>query len=266
MGDSSRGGLPKMESRVHFKSMKLQTSTIMDALLAYEKEHLGHPATTLQGEPFLSSELQFLQVYLSSSYHDKIPLATAANTLDDLPLDVWHHFPLFLYESVHAGNTGRIVARALSFLKWLGAQGEVEIPLNLHRQSLKSGEKEIKRLQQIHKHLALLLNNKVYHPGPTDQPEDLAWLDELHLMTRPVAVSNHTDIYKVVTKNRKQGYAGLTGEASGAAIAFKADPLLLRLLQPGDRMSLTLGCNPEGSHFLKDYDRPLVNLNFHCDE
>lgn len=243
--------------------MESVTTSLFELMLQYEEITLGQHAVSLQGDRFLSSELQFFNSYLTQSANDESDQnKNFHDPLTQIEPGTLCKYPLHLYELGLEGNLNKSIQRSVSFFKWLISESPENESIPMYLNALKMGEKEIKRLLQIHQHLSAVIYSRLFIPGPTDQLDDLEWLDDFHLMGKPVAISTLEDTFTVKAKNRKTSLVYLMGQETYQAIVFKADSVLCRLIRIEDQLPLTLGQDEDGGYFLKDYKKPLVDINF----
>lgn len=229
-----------------------------DLFLAYERDLLGAQSVSMSGRPFLSTELAWLDRYVCERVEDgRDPEAGTSVSLDAVSAEAWAAYPAWLYARPDLDRPGleRAVKRAASFLAWL-AGAHPDPATAILQGALKTGARDVKRLHRIHAHLSDAVRSRVFTPGPTDDPETIDWQEGLATAQWPAFAALREDTFTVRSKNRKSRLVYLLGRDTREAIVLRADPALLSLLLPGDRLPLKLGATADGLSCLLDYDKP----------
>ncbi len=229
--------------------MNLSEQSILTLMLAYESELWGRASLNLHGQPFLNSELQWLNRYFYSEDGRSFSEGKCTQTFAEVDREQWAAFAQILYASpvIVKGEWARVMARIKSFCKWLKKRfPEDGLTIDVILTAVKEGGKEVERLFKCHR----MLQNSL-HPTPTLQ--DLAPVDEQDALLHIASQSQMDglfepieDIFAVLSRDLKQQCVYLRGEAGGQHAVLALPPTLLRSLRTGDRLHLTLGIPNEG--------------------
>lgn len=235
-------------------------------LLDYEREHFGNHGIALNGDAFLSSELQWLNRYIAEMLEQNFNLNYLTQLhFDNLQTENWSYFSNYIYQhdSIQKVDLGKITQKTISFLKWLKIQLPEKSPeILLAEGALKMGKKEVTRLLKIHQHFSALIHSRVYIPEPTEEPELIELNEAFSQSQFEETHSKFHEDFEVVSKNKKLEMLYLKGVEQHRAIVLKVDSLLVKKIAVGDRFPLTLGLTKSQQTLLLNYGYPLFQKKF----
>ena len=231
--------------------------SLFEILLQYEKNKFGVSSKDLSDNLILSSDLEWIHRYfienngIDSSFNFRL-----------IELKEWSEFPRFIYESLKQDRSqfGHIMSVCQHFLVWLSEKKFLEISdFQLITNLLKFEKKQIERLIKIHKHLAKLMNSKIYTPSPTDDIDSIELFEQFHQAQLPDITNKINDTFKVKSKQKDKFIVYISSRSNYETFYLKVDKYLFKLIDYGDILPLELGIDEKGESYILNYDYPLAN-------
>lgn len=223
--------------------------TLKSLVHEHEVRRFGSSPRDLRGQPYVKSHLNRWLQDPSSSAPDFTTLKAG---------DIIHFLNQEFLRDPSA--TAVLIEDLMTFFDDLGVhQPSLSPSAKMISKVIQNHRGELDRRHKIERRFGELRNAWIYVPGPSESLETIDWEEKGLSLQVPPTEDRETNTYTLISRDRPRSLAYLRGGEDASPIVLKFEPTLLKLLEEGDRIPMTIAKVSDTHFVLLEASPPLLD-------
>jgi hypothetical protein len=235
---------------------------LFNLLYQWDREAYHVAKESLQGEPLLSSQSEWINQYfcshsgLSGSVYSKAP-----QLCDEVGATIWKDIVPFFYKKLIKQDVSKLINHTLAFLVYLKDIKAVEVmDVDLITGAIKTERKSIERLMKINQAFLSRQKSWVYRAEPTESLESIDWNTSAAAFQEPDPEARISDQFRLITILTRDHLCFFKGLESQLPVVIKLDDSCCKHLESGDLIPMVLYPSASGPYLLFSTGYPVANV------